>query len=229
MKKLVVVLLATAAFASSPAAAANLLADGSFEGGFGAWTLGGTSGDGFPPVVIPYNSSAGYPGGAFGEPIPNDNAAGNPGLDPVGDSAAYFVADLARPQTLTQSVTIVAGTSYTFGFDAYVPGNGAANPNDATLTATVGGLQFASFAASGSPVQQWLHFSSAATAGISGTVDFVFTYNSFGVPAKDFVIDRVYFAPTASVPEPATWAMMIGGLGFVGALSRRRKVTIAYA
>jgi len=229
VKRLSIALLAAATFMASPAGAANLLVDGSFESGFSGWTLGGTSGDGFPPVVISYNSSAGYPGGAFGEPIPNDNAAGNPALDPVGDHAAYFVADLARPQTLTQSVTIVAGTSYTFGFDAYVPGNGAANPNDATLTATVGGLQFASFSASSSPVQQWLHFSSAAMAGVSGTVDFVFTYNSFGVPAKDFVIDRVYFAPTASIPEPATWALMLGGFGFVGAVSRRRKAKIAYA
>jgi hypothetical protein len=27
------------------------------------------------------------------------------------------------------------------------------------------------------------------------------------------------------VPEPATWAMMIGGFGFVGAASRRRRAT----
>jgi hypothetical protein len=31
------------------------------------------------------------------------------------------------------------------------------------------------------------------------------------------------FAP--GVPEPATWAMMIGGFGFVGAASRRRRAT----
>lgn len=36
------------------------------------------------------------------------------------------------------------------------------------------------------------------------------------------------FAPVA-VPEPASWALMIGGLGLVGGALRRRKVTVAYA
>lgn len=222
MKKLSLAFLASAIVAAAPAQAANLLVNGSFESGFTGWTVGGVSDDGFPPVVITYNTNAGYPAGAFGEPVPNDNAVGNPGFDAVGDHAAYFVADQAHPQTLTQSVGIVAGTSYTFGFDVYLPANGAANVNDATFTATVAGLQFASFSASGQPSQQWLHFSAAATAVGSGIGDFVFTYNSFGVPAKDFVIDRVYFATTSDVPEPATWAMMLGGLGLVGAATRRR-------
>lgn len=229
MKKLSLALLAGSVLAVSPASAANMLTNGSFESGFTGWTVGGVSDDGFPPVAITYNSTAGYPTGAYGEPIPNDNAVGNPGFDAVGDHAAYFVADLAHPQTLSQTVTLVAGTSYTFGFDVYIPANGASNPNDATFSASVGGLQFASFSASGSPVQQWLHFSSAGTATTSGTGEFVFTYNSFGIPAKDFVIDRVYFAPTASVPEPATWALLIGGFGFVGAASRRRKANVTYA
>jgi hypothetical protein len=33
----------------------------------------------------------------------------------------------------------------------------------------------------------------------------------------------------AAVPEPATWAMMIGGLAMVGASMRRRKVAISFA
>ena len=32
-----------------------------------------------------------------------------------------------------------------------------------------------------------------------------------------------------AVPEPATWAMMIGGFGLLGAAARRRRTTIAYA
>lgn len=232
MSKISTVIAASVLLAFAPAAnAANLLTNGSFESGFAGWTLGGGAADGFPPVVIPYNSNAGYPGGAFGEPIPADDAAGNPGFDAVGDNAAYFVADLANPQTLSQMVNIVAGESYTFGFDVYVPANGARNPNDATFSATVGGLQFASFAASQTPVQDWIHYSGAGFAAITGQALFIFEYNSFGVPAKDFVLDRVYFAPTNTigVPEPASWALMLAGFGLVGGALRRRTAQAAIA
>lgn len=33
----------------------------------------------------------------------------------------------------------------------------------------------------------------------------------------------------AAVPEPAAWAMMLAGFGFVGAVSRRRKANVTYA
>jgi hypothetical protein len=37
--------------------------------------------------------------------------------------------------------------------------------------------------------------------------------------------------PTLSVPEPATWAMLLGGFGFVGAVMRtnRRKVSVRFS
>jgi hypothetical protein len=231
MKNLFLSLAALSALAATPALAANQLVNGSFESGLSGWTTGGGSGDGYPPAVIDYNSSAGYPTGAFGEPVPVDNAALNPGFDAAGGHALYFVADLAHPQTLSQTVSTIAGVSYTFGFDVYLPQNGANNVNDATLSATVGGLTFASFSAGSTPATQWFHFSSAATAVSSGPSTFEFAYNSFGIPAKDFVVDRVYFAPTSEirVPEPATWAMMLMGFGGLGAVIRRRRNAPALA
>ncbi|QHL90247.1 PEPxxWA-CTERM sorting domain-containing protein [Sphingomonas changnyeongensis] len=218
-----------AATLAAPASAANLLVNGSFENGFNGWTLGGTSGDGVQPAVINYNSATAYPTGAYGEAVPATNSAANPGFDAVGSKAAYFVADLARPQTLSQTVNVISGTNYTFGFDVYLPFNGAANPNDASFTASVGGIQFASFSASGQPAGKWLTFKSSGVATVTGPSTFQFTFNSFGIPAKDFVVDRVFFAPTDAVPEPASWAMMITGFGLAGMGLRRRAATAAFA
>ncbi len=36
-------------------------------------------------------------------------------------------------------------------------------------------------------------------------------------------------SPAGAVPEPATWAMMVGGLGLVGAATRRRSATVVAA
>jgi opacity protein-like surface antigen len=36
-------------------------------------------------------------------------------------------------------------------------------------------------------------------------------------------------SPGAAVPEPATWAMMIGGFGLLGAAARRRSTKVVYA
>ena len=215
---------AISAFALSPAIAANLLANGSFElgaNGFQSWTVGGTSGDGFPPVVISYNNTNGYPTGAFGESIPPDNAAGNPNFDTVGRQAVYFVADLANPQTLKQTVSgLVAGQTYQFGFDVYVPQNGQNNGFPGSLGASVGGITFTPLQAGNLNAQQWVHYSATGVSNVTGSDDFVFTFNSGGIPAKDFVIDRVYL--TAAIPEPAAWAMMLVGFGAVGSSMRAR-------
>lgn len=213
---------------SAPALAGNQLVNGSFEDGFNGWTLGGTSDDGFPPVVISYNNSDGYPTGAFGEPIPIDNAV-SPSPDAAGTHGAYFVADEAHPQTLSQLVSIVNGLEYEFGFDVYVPFNGSHNPNDATFSAVVGGDNFATFAASDLTPGTWLHYQATGFATGTGMVSFDFDFNSFGIPAKDFVIDKVYFG-TPGVPEPASWALMLGGFGMVGcAMRSRRRMAVRFA
>jgi hypothetical protein len=211
---------------SAPAFAGNQLLNGSFEDGFNNWTVGGISDDGYPPVVISYNNTNGYPTGAFGESIPVDNAV-SPSPDAAGNHGVYFVADVAHPQTLSQFVNIVNGTKYDFGFDVYVPFNGSHNANDATFSAVVGGDNFATFSASSLTAGNWLHYAATGFANGTGTVSFDFSFNSFGIPAKDFVIDRVYFG---AVPEPASWALMLGGFGLVGgAMRSRRKAAVTFA
>ena len=38
-----------------------------------------------------------------------------------------------------------------------------------------------------------------------------------------------FFGTVAAIPEPASWALMIGGLGIVGASMRRRKTAVSFA
>lgn len=214
--------LLTLALVSLPmlASAQNMLTNGSFENGFAGWTLApGTLP--FNATTITYGAAAAYPNGAFGEAVPADNAAGNLGYDAVGEHAAYFVDDFARPETLTQQVSLVNGTEYTFGFDAYLPANGFANAGEATFSATFGGVTFANFNVSAGTAQNWTHYSGNAIAGGTGLADFVFSFSTNLSPSKDVVIDRVYLA--AAVPEPETYAMMLAGLAAMGFVARRRR------
>ncbi|PZU07295.1 MAG: hypothetical protein DI605_16435 [Sphingomonas sp.] len=55
-------------------------------------------------------------------------------------------------------------------------------------------------------------------AGASGTFT---TQTIFGTGQPD----QVVIPPTSDVPEPATWAMFIGGFGLVGSAMRRRRVS----
>jgi hypothetical protein len=54
--------------------------------------------------------------------------------------------------------------------------------------------------------------------------------NYAGAPASPFSINGdVVPDAIAAVPEPASWAMMIGGFGLIGGMMRRRLTRISYA
>lgn len=230
MKSALASLAALAVIATAPASAQNLLTNGSFEnpanGGFAGWTLTNLGG-GTAPVVINYNNAVGYPTGAFGEAIlTNTVASASP--DAVGRSVAYFSSDTANPDSLTQMVNLIAGQAYKVGFDYYAPQNGIDNPNDASLSLlmnniAIPGATVIAGTPSGTPSRTWFNRASSFVATSSGPQALTFQFRGLGVTAADFAIDRVY---VTAVPEPASWAMLIGGFGLVGGALRRRAKTV---
>lgn len=77
-------------------------------------------------------------------------------------------------------------------------------------------------------VDDWVakEFDFTATAG-SHTIQFD-TYG-LNVSGYDVGLDKVGIAAisTGGVPEPATWALMLGGFGLMGAALRRRRTAVA--
>lgn len=217
MKRSIVLgIVASALILSSSGAGAAIITNGGFEtGNFSGWTVN-TGGDAkYPEVVIAYGQSSNYPTGAFGEIIPAPVGGGQFG--------AYFVSD-NHAQSISQSIALTSGISYTVSYDIYSPLNGRANPFDALLqSATAGHLSPVFTAKTLAP--GWTEYSGSFLAGAS---PYSFTLNFLplggvgsGHTAADFVVDNI--AVAVNVPEPGTWAMMIMGFMGIGFLAYRRR------
>lgn len=257
MKFVLLAVAALALGVGAPVAAAtNLIVNGSFEagapgvGGFTGWTKtntpdgthgGGNSGADQPASVIGYNNTNSYPTGAYGESVTPDNTP-SASPDAVGGQAAYFVGDFSVNESISQLTPLAVG-NYRIGFSYYLTQNGLNNVNNSSLSGTIIGTTVATTSITGaSPAKVWQYASGVGHISVAGFYNTSFVFNSNGFPAKDVVIDRVFAlptldaatveippTPTAPLPEPSSWAMLIAGLGFTGVALRRRKVMLAAA
>lgn len=188
------------------AQAANLVTNGSFEA------------DSQSGVAI-HSSLTGWVGGAKG--IELHGSSGGAAQDGVN----FIELDTTKNSTMSQSISIAQAGSYALSFWYRAsPGQGSINANTDTL-----GWSFAG--ASGSVLNNW------KLAGTDNWQQFktVVTVTGAGSQALSFsalgrsdgyggVVDNV---AVSAIPEPETFAMLLAGLGLMGAIARRRKWSIA--
>ena len=136
-----------------------------------------------------------------------------------GTLTGTFTTDDALDKLLAVNITASASTvgAYTFSqftYDNVAQANWVSLPTQGFQISTTGSAQ-----------QLRLTFNPLTDTGATilknTSYEYQFTAGSRTVTGGQVVLD----AP-AAVPEPATWAMMIGGFGLIGAALRRRVRTI---
>jgi choice-of-anchor C domain-containing protein len=116
------------------------------------------------------------------------------------------------PGILSQSFDYAANTTYTLSFDV------SRNPNGSytALNVNVNGIDNL-YVGTSTPTTYTFNFTTGATAGSQ-----LLTFSSVGGDRySGAVLDNVKL--TAAVPEPETYAMLLGGLALVGFAARRKK------
>ena len=212
--------------ASFASAAPNLVANGDFEGG----NTGFTSGYAFSPAG---NSTEGQYT-VRSNPFPwnglfisaADHTSGS-GLMYVGNGSPTngSVVWASGPIAVTQNTN--------YFFEAFVmnvccsapfPGNSPSilEFSVAGLTTESLGIATTNLALAGT----WEGLSKSWNSGLNTSVSLSLINRNTAVAGNDFAIDDVFLGTTSTVtpvPEPETYALMLAGLGIVGAIARRRR------
>lgn len=205
-----VVLAAALALGGNQAQAdTNLLVNGGFESPYISYVAlgpGSTYIQGWTTVLsgVEFFDATAWGGGA-------------PGAGKMVNNLANYV--YLTSGGLEQTIATVAGQEYDLTFYA---GNTLSSGRDGTgiVKLTIDGVttDYATAVAT-TGAMAWKEIThSFVAASASTTVRFWNDQNPF---AHFAIIDGIGAAPAAPVPEPGTWAMLLGGLGLL-ALARRR-------
>jgi hypothetical protein len=146
------------------------------------------------------------------------NAGNSLGALPAGDSSNYLTVNPGGLATLMSATGYTSVSLYWGSIDAYntidlldISGNTIQSYSGDQIFLPANGDQ-----SSGSTNRQVTFDVTGDTSPIYGL--------AFASSQPAFEIDNVAFSgPVGGVPEPTSWAMMIGGLGLVGSHLRRGK------
>lgn len=143
--------------------------------------------------------------------------AGLPPFAGAVDLAAVFWS----PSTLSQTFDTVATAGTTYSIKFYLSSDGSWGNNQleadwngtaVTLTAAANPLTLGT--------TSWTAYE--ATNLIGGTSSSTLSFVGTNVPGYIYLDNVSVTVQTAPVPEPATYAMLLAGLGMLGAVARRR-------
>jgi hypothetical protein len=227
--------------ASSAVRAGNLILDGSFENAPFGPTFNGSIGDGAWNATSFQNSGGGALSGVItagtaitGNVYYGHSLAADPltsGFTQPGGSHVILFQGDTESDTLSQVISLTAGTTYEVGFDITPAIQGVHNPGIASFTANIGGSQFFSTTtgALASPTSDtdnstWVHIAYDFTAVNTGSENLTFAFDTNFNTSQDILIDRVYVTPS-TIPEPTSLDMCgVAGITCLG-ISRMRPST----
>lgn len=125
-------------------------------------------------------------------------------------------------------LSVMQNQDYTFSFWL-----ASAHPDSpAVLAARINGSWLSPEAQAISATGQWRQFSYVWNSGSNTAANVELINRNLAYHGNDFVLDDLSFtgatqSGSTAVPEPATWALMIGGFGLAGAALRRRRAALA--
>ncbi|MGI4880687.1 MAG: PEPxxWA-CTERM sorting domain-containing protein [Janthinobacterium lividum] len=224
------------AVAAMPAAAKQLVVNGGFEtttagpGEFDSHTVAtGWSSNGYNFIFAAGTGDT--IGTAGGLSLWGTHNGGNDVFTDSPTGGNFVAADGAfQVAPIQQTITgLKAGKAFTVSFDwAAAQQTGFTGDTTEQWQVSLGSqtLSTAVYANPSHSFSGWMHESFTFTAtGTSEVLSFLAVGTPDGKPPFS-LLDGV--TGTAAVPEAATWAMMIGGLGLVGGVLRfRRRGTVA--